>query len=334
MEALHAELKTLRLTESFRIAYGASSERTVLRVRCGDAVGEAPFVPYYKENPEETLRWLQSLAWSGGPAPQEGPRAGRLTLDLLWHDIVGKQRGESIGRMFQLNPDDAPRAGRSIGIPESIEDFPEKVRETYRHFPVLKLKVGSGNSDFDEAIMARAREAAPDATIFADANGGWNVADAVKLIAVAAKHGLKFVEQPLSREGGIEVWRELRAALPSHPLPLFADESAQNADDVLRLGDLVDGVNVKLLKCGNLNDARTMIRVARAGKKAVLLGCMIESSVGVTAAAHLAPLADWIDLDGHLYVANDDYDGLKFGEGGRLIVPQRPGIGVAPKGNV
>lgn len=199
---------------------------------------------------------------------------------------------------------------------------------------MLKLKVGSGNADFDEAIIARAREAAPDATIFADANGGWTVPDTVRLVACSAKHGLKFVEQPLHHLGGIEAWRELRAALPSRSMPLFADESAQNVDDVLRLGDLVDGVNVKLLKCGSLNDARHVIQVARARHLGVLLGCMIESSVGVTAAAHFAPLADWIDLDGHLFVANDDFDGLHFDEHGNLIMPQRPGIGVALKGNI
>ncbi len=328
---LRVELKTLHLTEPFRIAHGTSNERTVLRVHQGDAVGEAPFVPYYKENSEATLRWIQGIAWQGGPVPVEGPRAGRLALDLLWHDIVGRQRGMSLAELWRLDKNHLPPGSRSLAIPVDLNAFHEKVSETSRQFRVLKLKLGSGNADFDEAIVARAREAAPQATMIADVNGGWSVAEAARLILFLARCGLKLVEQPVHHEGGIEVWKELRAALPSCPLPLYADESARTADDVVRLKGLVDGVNVKLLKSGSFSEARTMIRFARDLGMKVMLGCMIESSVGVTAAAHLASLADWIDLDGHLYVANDDYEGIAYDAMGDMIMPARAGIGVAPK---
>lgn len=327
---LRVELRTLRLTEPFRIAHGTSDERTVLRVRQGDAVGEAPFVPYYKEDPADTLRWLQGLAWKGGPAPAQGPRAGRLALDLLWHDIVGKQRGESLGAMWHLDAAQSPPGCRSFSIPADLDSFAENVREVSRQFHVLKLKLGSGNVDFDEAIVARAREVAPDAIIMADANGGWSVAEAAKLIPSLARRGLALIEQPVHHDGGVEPWRELRAALPSCMVPLFADEGAQNADDARSLAGLADGVNVKLLKCGSMEEAKTMIRFARDLHMKVMLGCMIESSIGITAAAHLAPLADWIDLDGHLYVANDDYRGIIYDAAGRLMMPERPGIGVVP----
>ena len=179
---LRAELKTLRLNEPFRIAHGTSDERTVLRVHHGDAVGEAPFVPYYKEVPTDTLRWLQSLAWNGGPAPAVGPRAGRLALDLLWHDIIGKQRGESLGAMWRLDATQSPPGCRSFSIPVDLNAFAEKIKWASRQFRVLKLKLGSGNGDFDEAIVASACEAAPHATMMADVNGGWSVAEAAKLI--------------------------------------------------------------------------------------------------------------------------------------------------------
>lgn len=327
---LRAELKTLRLNEPFRIAHGTSNERTVLRVHHGDAVGEAPFVPYYKEDPTETLRWLQSLAWSGGPAPAVGPRAGRLALDLLWHDIIGKQRGESLGAMWRLDAAQSPPGCRSFCIPIDLDAFAEKIRSVSRQFRVLKLKLGSGNCDFDEAIVATACEAAPHATIMADVNGGWSVAEAARLILLLAKLGLKLIEQPVHHDGGVEAWRELRAAMPACPIPLYADESTQTADDVRMFAGLADGVNVKLLKCGSLDQARTMIRFARDLRMKVMLGCMIESRIGITAAAHLAPLADWIDLDGHLYVANDDYEGIRYDEAGGLVMPDRPGIGVVP----
>lgn len=325
--SLQVEIKALELVEPFRIAHGTSSGREVLRLHWRGAVGEAPFVPYYPDRPEETLRWLQTLSWDGGTVPRQGPRAGRLALDLLRHDAIGKERQQPLWQLWGLKADRAIAGCRSLSIPTDLDVFAEKVHEISRQFPVLKLKVGSGNADLDEAIMQLARETAPQATIFADANGGWSVADAVRLIPAAGKWGLSFVEQPVHHAGGVEAWRELRAALPSCPLPLYADESVQNPDDIERLSGLVEGVNVKLLKCGGMEDTKLMIRFARANKMKVLLGCMIESSVGVTAAAHLAPLADWIDLDGHFYVANDDYRGLRYSEKGDLILPDGAGIG-------
>ncbi len=334
MDPLRAELKTLHLTEPFRIAHGVSHERQVLRLRWGDAVGEAPFVPYYGENPADTLKWLQGLAWQGSPAPETGPRAGRLALDVLWHDATGKQRGEPLWKMLGLDATRVPPACRSFSIPlpTELDAFAARVRETHRQHRVLKLKLGSGSLELDLAIAAKAREAAPQATIFGDANGGWTVEETLVMLPRLAAHGLAFIEQPLHHAGGVAAWRELRRALPSAPLPLFADESAQNADDARALEGLVDGVNVKLLKCGGIKEARGMIHTARVLKQRVLLGCMIESSIGVTAAAHLAPLAELVDLDGHLYVSDDDFEGVRFGGAGEALLPQAPGLGVALRG--
>jgi len=328
---LQVEVKTLALKEPFRIAHGVSAERQVLRLQWNGAVGEAPFVPYYHEDPADTLRWLQSLAWNGSPPPSDGPRAGRLALDLLWHDHIGRERGETIGEMWKLPTLNVPKACRSLGIPTDLDAFRAKVKDTARQFSVLKLKLGSGNLDFDESIVATACEAAPDAVIFADVNGGWSVDAAIHMIPRIARHGLKFIEQPIHHDGGVEAWKALRSGLPDCPVPLYADESTRTADDVLRHVGLVDGVNVKLLKAGSLGEARTMIQFARLNDLSIMLGCMIESSIGVTAAAHLAPLVDWIDLDGHLYVADDDYEGLRYDENGNLQMPLRPGLGVVPR---
>lgn len=328
----HAEIKTLHLTEPFRIAHGVSTERQVLRLRWGGAIGEAPFVPYYGEDPQETLRWVRSLAWQGGPAPSDGPRAGRLALDVLCNDAMGKERHEPLWNLWDLDCSKLPPACRSFSIPTDLDAFAEKVRETHRQYRVLKLKLGSGNAELDEAIAARAREAAPRATLFADANGGWSVETATVLLPRLARHGLAFVEQPIHHSGGVEAWRELRKALPQCPLPLYADESTQNADDAIALEGLVEGVNVKLLKCCSFAEARRMIDTARKLNQRVLLGCMIESSIGVTAAAHLAPLADLVDLDGHLYLSDDDYEGVRFGENGEVLLPEGAGLGVRERG--
>ena len=119
--------------------------------------------------------------------------------------------------------------------------------------------------------------------------------------------------------------------MPACPIPLYTDESTQTADDVRAFAGLADGVNVKLLKCGSIEEAKTMIRFARDLRMKVMLGCMIESSIGITAAAHLAPLADWIDLDGHLYVTDDDYEGIRYDAEGHLVMPRRAGIGAVPR---
>ncbi len=349
-EEFHAEIKTLRLIEPFRIAHGESWERQVLRVhyRRGDkeAAGEAPFVPYYKEDPVETLNWVNEN-WRFNRRPEHGPKAGVLALNLLWDDWGDELRHCTVSDFAKAkNPMGAlcrklglpklpvlskrpiPSGSRSLSIPTDMDEFAEKVIQIARQFRVLKLKLGSGNWEQDELIMIRARQAAPEAILFADANGGWNPDEAARIIPRLAKWKLQLIEQPVSHLGGTQEWEELRAKLPSSPLPLFADESVQDADDVLRLAPFIDGINVKLLKAGNLLEASLMISAARFAGKQVLLGCMIETSIGVTAAAHLAPYADWIDLDGHLWVANDDYEGIRYDEQGRLVMPDRPGIGV------
>jgi L-alanine-DL-glutamate epimerase-like enolase superfamily enzyme len=195
----------------------------------------------------------------------------------------------------------------------------------------VKLKLGSGDLEHDELIVSRARSAAPVAALIVDVNGAWSVADAVKMIPLLRRWQPACIEQPISPTRGIGGWRELRARLPAPGVPLIADESAQTSDDVARLAGLADGVNVKLLKCGGWHRAREMILAARVHGMKVMLGCMIESSIGVTAAAHLAGLADWIDLDGHLWLADDDYTGLRYDEHGRLVMPAAPGIGVTRK---
>lgn len=335
------ELKTLRLVEPFRIAHGASTERQVLRISAHkdgiQAVGEAPFVPYYPDKPEDSLRWLRELRDPLGTngLQRDGPRAALLALELMKLDFMGKASGRPIGRLWQQltgNHWPQPPPGcRSVDIPSDLDAFADKVRETARQFRILKLKLGSGNIEHDELIVARARNAAPSATILADVNGRWSVDEAAATIPRLKKWNIRLVEQPISHQLGVEGWKELRSRLSGLQMPLFADESAQTTDDMPRLAGLADGVNVKLLKCGGWHRAMEMILAARVHGMRVLLGSMVESSIGVTAAAHLAGLADWIDLDGHLFVANDDYEGVRYDEKGRLVLPERPGIGVVRK---
>ncbi|MDB6120747.1 MAG: Mandelate racemase/muconate lactonizing protein [Verrucomicrobiaceae bacterium] len=316
---LQAELHRLILNEPFRIAHGTSSERQVIRLREGKAVAEAPFVPYYGDSPEETLGVLQALESPLQTLPADAPRAARLVLDLLRQDLAAKAAGMPLWKHLNLPDPNGQLGCRSFSIPVDLDHFRERVAETALQFKVLKLKLGSGNTDFDEAIVAYAREAAPRALLLADANGGWSPREAAKVLPRLDKHELTLVEQPVTHADALEPWRELESHLVRHFMPLVADESAQTADDVAALEPYVDGINVKMLKCGSFAGARQMIATAREHGLKVLLGCMIESSLGTAAAAHLAGSVDLIDLDGHLYVANDDFAGLlRYDAGGTL----------------
>lgn len=320
-----ASLHTLHLRVPFRIAHGVSSTRQVLRLQEGDHFAEAPFVPYYGENPEETLR-LVSLP----VLPQRLPRAASLAFNLLRHDIVCAAQNiplrviaaQRLGAEGQTPP-----ACHSLGIPEDLHAFAERVEELAKQFRVLKLKLGSGDLGLDIATVSIARYAAPDADLILDVNGGWDPVQAPAMIEKLAEYQPALIEQPIHHSHGVEVWEDLRARLPSRCPLIFADESAQNADDVAELAPYIDGVNVKLLKCGSFDGAIAMIAKAKAEGLKVLLGCMIESSLGTTSAAHLASWADWIDLDGHLHISNDDFTGLQFTSDGQLMLPDLPGIG-------
>lgn len=322
---MKAWLHTLHLRVPFRIAHGVSSTRQVLRLQEGDHIAEAPFVPYYGEDPAETLR-LVSLP----VLPQRLPRAASLAFNLLRHDIVCTAQNIPL-RAFAAQKLGAegqtPPACHSLGIPDDLHAFTERVEELAKQFRVLKLKLGSGDLGLDIATVSTARYAAPDADLILDVNGGWDPVQAPAMIEKLAEYQPALIEQPIHHSHGIDVWEDLRARLPSRCPLIFADESAQSADDVSELAPYIDGVNVKLLKCGSFDGAIAMIAKAKAEGLKVLLGCMIESSLGTTAAAHLAPWADWIDLDGHLHISNDDFTGLQVTSDGQLMMPDLPGIG-------
>jgi L-Ala-D/L-Glu epimerase / N-acetyl-D-glutamate racemase len=327
---LHFEIKTLHLIEPFRIAHGTSATRQVLRATNGDLVTEAPFVPYYGEDPAQTLAVLHQTV-----LPAQLPRTASLALNLLRHDIVGHQTGQPLAAYAQsklgapLHP--TSPGCRSFSIPDDLDAFAEKVSVIAQQFPVLKLKLGSGDLGLDIATVSVARQAAPQAKLLIDVNGGWDMAEAPLMIEKLAEYSPVLIEQPIHHRFGVEGWEELRALLPGNALPIFADESIQTAEDIVALADFVDGVNIKLLKCGSFDAAVAMVATAKEHNLQILLGCMIETSLGTTAAAHLAPWADWIDLDGHFYVANDDFTGIEYDDQGNLIMPDRPGIGAVPR---
>lgn len=249
-----------------------------------------------------------------------GEFAGKAALDIALMDWVGQKLGVPLYRYFGLDPNDAPTTTFSIGI-----DTPEMTRkkvEEAAQFPVLKIKVGL---DSDESTMDTVRKIT-NKPLRVDANEGWtNKEEAVRKINWLEKMGVQFVEQPMPASM-IEETRWVRSRVH---LPIIADEACRHASDIPKLKDAFDGVNVKLDKAGGMMEAYRMIQIAKSLGMKTMLGCMVSSSVSVTAAAHLSPLVDYADLDGNLLISNDPYTGVLVKDG-KLVLPNRPGLGLKP----
>jgi len=247
-----------------------------------------------------------------------GEYAAKAALEIALWDWIGQKLGVPLYQYFGLDPDDAPITTFSIGI-----DTPEVTRRKVREaepFPVLKIKVGLANDE--ETIEAVRSET--DKPLRVDANEGWKTKEeALEKIRWLETQGVELVEQPLPA-AMVEETRWLRERVR---MPIFADEAVLRPTDIPRLATAYDGVNIKLDKCGGILPAWRMIEIARALGLKTMLGCMISSSVSVTAAAHLAPLVDYADLDGNLLIANDPYSGVQV-DRGKLILPRRPGLGL------
>lgn len=288
------------------IRYGESAALTVARMKEAAAIF-AQHDLFHFEDIAATL--------AGAIRDQSCARAG---LEMALLDWVGKALQTPLYRMWGLNPARAPLTSFSIGI-----DTPEVIRakvEEAAAYPILKIKLGMGN---DEAVLGAVRRAT-DRVLRVDANEGWqNKETALEKIRWLADQNVEFVEQPLPAAMVAETaWLRERA-----PLPIVADEAVKTAADIPKIAHAYDGINIKLMKSGGLLEALRMIHLARALELKIMLGCMIESSVAISAAAQLAPYTDWIDLDGNLLLREDPFRGVGI-ERGRVIYNELPGLGV------
>jgi L-Ala-D/L-Glu epimerase len=334
---LSHELVTLRTKHTFTIARGGSSEFRVVLVTVTDAdgatgVGEADPSRFYGEYADTVPVALaqfapileQADAWSLEAIEAEmnlkmhGNAAAKSAVNSALLDLMGKRLGTPLYRLWGLDPAAAPKSSFTIAIAEESE-LRAKVREA-KDYPILKVKLGT---DRDEEIIRVIREEAPGKILYVDANCAWTPKHALRMIETLVDYDVEFVEQPLpptDPEG-------LRFVRDRSPLPIIADESCLVASDIPKLAGVVDGINIKLAKCGGPREAIKMAAVARAHGMLVMMGCMIETSVGITAAAHLAPLLDYADLDGAALVANDPYRGATI-ERGVIGIPTGSGLGV------
>jgi len=332
---LSAEVITLKTKHPFVIARGGDEDYRVVWVRLTDSDGvegwgEADPSRYYGETADTVLTVLKRLephlprdpfdlegaeAAFAHAVPQNG--AARAALSAALHDLVGKRLNQPVWRLWGLDPARAPRSSFTIGL-----DTPEKMRQKVAEasaFPILKIKLGT---DRDEQILRTIRDAT-DKPIRVDANAGWTRERAIAMLPVLKEYGVEFVEQPLPPED----LEGIAAVRRKGVLPVVVDESCIVATDIPRLAGAVDGINIKLAKCGSLREALRMVATARAHGMLVMVGCMIESSLGITAAAHFTPLVDAADLDGAALTANDPFVGATI-DGGQIQLPREPGLGV------
>jgi L-alanine-DL-glutamate epimerase-like enolase superfamily enzyme len=336
LPGLEAEIVRLRLRHTWTTTMSSSEFRDTIELRftregtTGIGAG-APIVRYH-ENAADGQKALEATGPVAAAADPwrlesflretfrhlEGQYAARAALDIALHDWVGKRLGIPVYRLLGLDPADAPLTTFSIGI-----DTPELTRQKVREaaaFPVLKVKVGL---DSDEATIDAVRSVTGK-PLRVDANEGWKDREtAIQRIEWLARRGVELVEQPMAADRLDDAaWIKERS-----PIPIFADEACLRATAIPGLAGAYDGINVKLDKAGGLREALRMIHTARACGLQVMLGCMVSSSVSTTAAAQLSPLVDFADLDGHLLVANDPWEGVAVRDG-RLVLPDRPGLGL------
>jgi L-alanine-DL-glutamate epimerase-like enolase superfamily enzyme len=336
MQLTH-EILPLRTTHPFVIARGGSAEYPTVLVRLTDAdgaegLGEAAPSAYYGETTHTVIAALEKyapvLAHADAFAIEDteaallvalkGNPSARAAISAALHDLAGKRLGVPVWKMWGLSPARAPRSSFTIGI-TTDDELRKRVAEA-EPYPILKIKLGTPR---DEQIIRLVREAAPNKILRIDANCGWSVKRALAIIPLLADLGVEFVAQPLppaDLDG-------LRFVRDRSPLPIIADESCLVAADVPRLAGVVDGINLKLAKCGSLLEARRIIHVARAHHLRVMCGCMVESTLGISAAAQFAPLLDDADLDGGALLANDPFSGVTI-DGGVVALSDQPGLGV------
>ncbi|MBD2104705.1 dipeptide epimerase [Leptolyngbya sp. FACHB-261] len=251
--------------------------------------------------------------------------AARAALDVAMHDWLGKRVGLPLWQLWGLDCSRIVPTSVTIGI-----NTPEAARARVRDWldfaapKTLKVKLGNpAGIEADRAMLLAIREEAPSQPISVDANGGWSLADAVKMCDWLAEQQVTYVEQPLAK--GQEA--DLSELNQQSPLPLFVDESCWTSHDIVRLADRVQGINIKLMKCGGLTEARRMVHTAQACGLQIMFGCYSDSSLANTALAQLSPLADRLDLDSQLNLVDDPFAGATL-QDGRVMPNDRPGLGV------
>jgi L-alanine-DL-glutamate epimerase-like enolase superfamily enzyme len=333
---LEYKIKQLNLTQTWTISRNSSDVKNNVFVKYTRngvfGIGEAAPNIRYNETPESTIEVIQKAIpviekidpWhfvDMGYAIRElaeEQTAAKCAIDIAIMDWVGKSLGVPLYKYFGLDKNKAPITTFSIGI-DTPEVMQQKIQEA-EQYPILKIKVGRDN---DEEIMKAVREVT-DKPLRVDANEGWkSKEEALEKILWLEKIGVEFIEQPMPSTM-LDETRWLRERVN---IPIIADEAVKKASDIPTLATAYDGINIKLMKSAGIQEALRMIWMARSLGMKIMLGCMIESSCAIAAAAHISPLVDYADLDGNLLISNDPFKAATVARG-KMTLPDKPGLGL------
>ena len=334
--AMKAEVFRVQLKHTWTTTMSSSAYRDVLYAKfTRDGVtgwGEGAPIVRYNETAAKGAQILNGMpAFFAGVNPRHyskvlgelfrqvpGQYAMKAAVDIALFDWLGQKLGVPVHQLFGLDAADAPLTTFSIGI-DTPEITRAKVREAAA-YPVLKVKVGLATDEATiEAVRAETKK-----PLRVDANEGWKTKEeAVRKINWLETQGVELIEQPLPASQ-LEDMKWIRQRVH---MPIIADEACLHPEDLPKIAPYFDGVNVKVDKCGGLLEAYRMIQLAKSLGLKTMLGCMVSSSVAITAAAQLSPLVDYADLDGNLLIANDPVAGVRVVRG-KLVLPMRPGLGL------
>jgi L-alanine-DL-glutamate epimerase-like enolase superfamily enzyme len=317
---------------TFSIARSSADafERVVFEIEAEGVTGRGEAAPsgYYGQDASGVAEALEHVA-IGDPWDIEGtlarndrlPPSALAALDNAMHDLAARRLGVPVYRLLGLAKPE-PVSAYTLGIADRETTVADA--ERLREFPVLKVKVGG----WEDVETLRAVREASGSDLWVDANEAFSPGEAVEVVAELKELGVRMIEQPVPASAGLGCPGQGLGA--ASPVPVMADESAVAARDVPALAGYVGGVNVKLAKCGGIRGALEMIHTARAHGMLVMLGCMVETSLGISAAAHISGLVDFLDLDGAMLLADDPYVGPTY-DNGRILLSEEPGLGVVPR---
>lgn len=327
---------TLQLKHVFTLASSSRTTTPVMLTQIEyDGVigyGEASMPPYLGESHETATKFLSKVDLSQFKDPFEMETilqyvdsieplnpAAKASVDIALHDLVGKLLGKPWHKIWGLNKDKTPYTSFTIGI-DTPEVVKQKVKEA-EEYKVLKVKLGR---DTDKQMIETIRSVTSK-PINVDVNQGWkDKFFALDMINWLKEKDVKMVEQPMPKEMIDDM-----AWLTEHsPLPTFGDEAVQRIPDVIKAHGVYSGINIKLMKCTGLREAHKMIDLARSLGMQVMLGCMTETSCGISAVSQLSPGVEWADLDGNLLIKNDPFEGTKVVDG-KVVLNDKPGIGIS-----
>jgi L-alanine-DL-glutamate epimerase-like enolase superfamily enzyme len=325
---------TLKLAETFVIARESSDEDDVVQVelRHGEIAGYGEGAPIerYNESGASALAYLEAAAPLLGDDPfaleeiearlPPGENAARAALDGSLHDLQGKLLGLPAWKLLGL-PRIGPPTSWTVWLGDP-DDMARRAEKAASRFKRLKLKLGGGDGLDVERV--RAVRAVTELPLQVDVNEWWSLDEALEALPRLAELGVTYCEQPLKAgdEGGATLKKR-------SPIPIYVDEDCHRLDSVAGCAEIAHGINIKLAKSGGIREAVRMAHAARALGLGVMLGCMIESGLGIAAGCAVAPLCDHVDLDGNLLIADDQWPGVAFVDG--VQVPSdKPGLGVEP----